>query len=108
MKNYKTSDVLIVFTIKNDGLREAFASKLKIPFNSTYADQSTYEWRIGSECKNVGDVKSLLNKYAADASKETESSYSSEDFIAFYVSGCFAGQDKNDKFKLCRYSVIGE
>ena len=106
MKNYKTCDVLIVFTIKNDDLREAFVSKLKDPFNSTYADQSTYEWRLGSECKNVGEVKSLLKKYATDALKETKSGYSAEDFIAFYVSGNFARQDQNDKFNLCRYNVI--
>lgn len=108
MKDYKTCDVLIVFTIENDGLREAFAFKLKDSFNSTYADQSTYEWRLGSECKNVGEIKSLLKKYATDASKETKSSYSAEDYIAFYVTGYFARQDQNDNFKLCRYSVIGK
>lgn len=106
MNNYSTCDVLVVFTIRNDGLRKAFTSLLDSSNSFTNVDQSSYEWRLPTECINVGSIISKLTKYASEAKTASGQSYGKEDFIDFYVSGNFAQQDRGDYHKLCKYHII--
>ncbi len=87
---------MVMYTIKNEDLRNAVRKGIINEFKDNPLDQSTYEILCAGELK--GAVVAKLKEICAIAEKESNAKFCVDDFVAFYRA-TDSNDEKRDKIK---------
>jgi hypothetical protein len=102
MESEKFISGMVVYTIKNDDLRNKIREEIINKFGEHPIDQSSYEIHCAAERKGV--IVSSLERICENAVKVTNEEYTNDDFVAFYRAT--NSDDKEHRDRIERITIV--